>query len=72
MFKIQMMLSCNQFNVGNVLFLGALAGGFRIVPQHFKEYVGREDGLLPNPFEKPLQRIYSRNPKHNSTNYKST
>jgi hypothetical protein len=48
-----------------VPILGALSGGYRIVPQHFKEYLAPRDTLLPDPFEKPLPRIYSRNSTEN-------
>jgi hypothetical protein len=35
---------------------GALSGGFRIVPQHFKEFVGKEESHLPDPFKQKLPR----------------
>jgi hypothetical protein len=46
---------------------GALAGGFRIVPQHFREFVGKGERLMPDPFKDPLPRIYSRELPTNST-----
>jgi hypothetical protein len=40
---------------------GALSGGFRIVPQHFPQFVGKSESALPHPFQHPLPKLFSRN-----------